>query len=926
VSSRTVVQGWIALFSLLWVASAWAGPAVSPLLHDFDTRGALERLGVRSTPGIGSTIDLIVSGQMSDADLERRGATIGTRLPDGTRTIRIPVTRFKELRDVPGLARITASYKCREYNDVSVPLSGATPGAWTHVGSGVFTGDTGANVILGEVDSGIDWSHDDFKHPDGTTRILFIWDQAAAGTPPNGYFYGTEWTASQINGGNCTHHDTDGHGTHVMGSAAGDGSGTGNGQPAYKFIGMAPEAGIIVVATDFSIAHIIDGVNYIFTKAAAAGKNAVVNLSLGSQFGAHDGTETFDTSLSALTGPGKILCVAAGNDGNQAIHARQVVPMGGPQTITFSIPTYTAIAGANNDYVAIDAYYPGSANMSVTLTSPPGGTQTVVGPVGVGGSSQNASSLAGYIYVENGATPSPSGDKNVYIEISDQNAARPPVAGTWTITLSPVSTTPSTAFDAWQAQFSLGAAGAAPAFTSDVDETDLVASPGSASEAITAGAYISKVSWPSIDGNNHSFAGLTTNGAIADFSSPGPLRNGAIKPDLAAPGTAIVSTSSSSAFFQSALVNPDGKHHTEAGTSMSSPHVAGAAALLLNAQANQTVAQIKTKLRASATVDAQTGAVPNGTWGYGKLHLSVSSDTQAPSVTVNAPNGGESWAAGSSHDITWTATDNVGVASVTLEYSTNNGASWSPIASGEPNDGTYTWSVAQAASAQMLVRVTAIDGSANQGSDVSNATFTLLDQTNPTASVTSPVGGETFGVGETRAIHWTASDNIAVTSVDLSFSDDGGANWIPISPGEPNDGSYSWLVPDSLTTNALVRVVARDAANNTVTAQSPAVFTIAPVVPPVFDRPTLIGNRPNPFPGNTTIDFGLPAPANVRVRIYSPLGRLVRTVADASFGAGPQSVTWDGIDDKGKRAATGVYLLRFESGGVDQTHRIVLVQ
>jgi prepilin-type processing-associated H-X9-DG protein len=196
---------------------------------------------------------------MSDADLESRGAVIGTRLADGTRTIRIPVSRFAALRDVPGLTRITASYRCRKVNDVSVPLSGATPGSWTHSGSGVFAGNAGANVILGEVDSGIDWSHDDFKHPDGTSRILFLWDQAAAGTPPSGYGYGTEWTAAQINGGTCTHHDTDGHGTHVMGSAAGDGSATGNGQPAYRFIGMAPEAGIIVVATDFSIAHIIDG-------------------------------------------------------------------------------------------------------------------------------------------------------------------------------------------------------------------------------------------------------------------------------------------------------------------------------------------------------------------------------------------------------------------------------------------------------------------------------------------------------------------------------------------------------------------------------------------------------------------------------------------------------------------------------------------
>src|SRR5262249_18338556 len=226
-----------------------------------------------------------------------------------------------------------------------------------------------SGIIVGEVDTGIDWSSDDFKKPDGTTRILNIWDQTVAGTPPAGFAIGTEWTSAQINANLCTHHDTDGHGTHVMGTAAADGAATGNAQPAFQFTGMAPKADIIVVATTFQTADIIDGVNYIFQKAAALGKNAVVNLSLGSQFGAHDGTEDFDTAMNAMTGPGKIICVAAGNDGNAGIHCKQLVPPGPAQTVTFSVPAYTANAGTVNDFVLVDAYYPGSANMTVTLTS-----------------------------------------------------------------------------------------------------------------------------------------------------------------------------------------------------------------------------------------------------------------------------------------------------------------------------------------------------------------------------------------------------------------------------------------------------------------------------------------------------------------------------------------------------------------------------
>ena len=165
----------------------------------------------------------------------------------------------------------------------------------------MFAGNAGTNIILGEVDTGIDWTSSDFKNPDGTTRILNIWDQNVPGTPPASFSYGTEWTAAQINAGTCTHHDIYGHGTHVMGTAAGNGSATGNGQPAFQFMGMAPRADIIVVATDFTTASILDGVNYIFQKAAAAGKNAVVNLSLGTQYGAHDGSEVFDTAIDAMT-------------------------------------------------------------------------------------------------------------------------------------------------------------------------------------------------------------------------------------------------------------------------------------------------------------------------------------------------------------------------------------------------------------------------------------------------------------------------------------------------------------------------------------------------------------------------------------------------------------------------------------------------
>ena len=152
----------------------------------------------------------------------------------------------------------------------------------------------------------------------------------------------------------------------------------------------------------------------------------------------------------------------------------------------------------------------------------------------------------------------------------------------------------------------------------------------------------------------------------------------------------------------------------------------------------------------------------NYQYGNGKL-LMLRPDTEDPSVTVTSPNGGENWAIGSSHNITWTATDDVGVTTIDIDYSTNNGGAWDPIVTDQANDGTYPWTVYAVPTTQALVRVKAHDAVGNIGSDVSNAVFTISDQTAPTVTVTSPNGGETWATGSSHDVTWTATDNIGVT-------------------------------------------------------------------------------------------------------------------------------------------------------------------
>lgn len=146
-----------------------------------------------------------------------------------------------------------------------------------------------------------------------------------------------------------------------------------------------------------------------------------------------------------------------------------------------------------------------------------------------------------------------------------------------------------------------------------------------------------------------------------------------------------------------------------------------------------------------------TPAPAGGTSNAQVFTVSNSADLVAPNVTVTAPTGGESWAIGSVHNVTWSATDNVGVTSVDLAWSTNGGASFpNPIATGVPNTGTYAWTVAGLPSASARVRVRAHDGGGNVGSDSSHANVTIAGWTIAASAGAngsiSPAG--TVGVGD----------------------------------------------------------------------------------------------------------------------------------------------------------------------------------
>lgn len=172
-----------------------------------------------------------------------------------------------------------------------------------------------------------------------------------------------------------------------------------------------------------------------------------------------------------------------------------------------------------------------------------------------------------------------------------------------------------------------------------------------------------------------------------------------------------------------------------------------------------------------------------------------------PAITVTSPNGSEEMYGGETTDITWTTVGVVG--DVKIDYSTNNGTSWSSITSSTPNDGSYTWTIPYTPSTTCLVRVSETDGSP---SDVSNNVFIITVR--PTITVTSPNGGETWMVGTSYNITWTTTGTVG--NVKIQYSTNNGTSWSWITTTTANDGSHPWTVPDTASTTCLIRVSETD--------------------------------------------------------------------------------------------------------------------
>lgn len=520
------------------------------------------------------------------------------------RTVFLPLTRLGELSDDAAVQRIIPSRYLQPFMDVA-------PGKVHLPEFRLKTNLSGKGVIIGIVDSGIDPKHPAFKD-----RILRIWDQTLPGPGVLEGEYGAEFSGGLLQ----VSRDTQGHGTHVAGIAAGADSTYG---------GVAPAAELIIVKSSFQEAHIADGVRYIFRVASEMGRPAVVNLSLGGHGDPHDGSDPLSQIIDAESGPGRIVCCAAGNEGNDNIHAQIAVPQGGNRTILFHVPPSGGEDAVR--FSALNGWYSGRDQFEMAVRTP-NGFQTPYQGVIADGSPMRVYDLPdGRVRISTPAADPTNDDYNFLIEILPSNGSFNPVTpGTWRLRLRGVQVN-NGQVDVWALDNSQQLD--VVFIARSVQDTMKIGSPGAAARAITVASYNTKTRWRDREGGWREM-GIDLDD-ISDFSSEGPLRNGGHKPEVAAPGAMIASALSGDSSVQPAYIVAPG-YRVMAGTSMATPFVAGLVALLLEREPDLDPETIKARLRENSRIPNQPAGAFDSKWGYGLLDtLGLVRDLElAPPVAV----------------------------------------------------------------------------------------------------------------------------------------------------------------------------------------------------------------------------------------------------------------------------------------------------
>lgn len=415
---------------------------------------------------------------------------------------------------------------------------------------------TGKGVVIAVIDSGIDYTHPDFRNADGSSRILAIWDQSAVGNPPAPYNIGAIYEQSDIERALQAQTpqrqleilpevDLSGHGTHVAGIAAGNGRASDG-----RYVGVAPDAELLIVKLAAQerrgfprTTQLLQGIDWAVRYCLERQLPLAVNISFGNNYGNHEGTSLLEQYMDDVGNLGRMnLVVGAGNEGNTGQHTGGALAPGvrsfyerqtWEREIEFVVQSYEA--GLN-----IQLWKEYADAVRVGIRTPSG---RILGPFGEENRRQLIRTGGTQVALYYGEPTPYSTQQDIYIALIPVGDYIDP--GNWAILLYPE------AIRDGEYQLWLPATGGQITGTGFLQPSpDLtVTIPATARRAITVGAY---------DSRTDSYAAFSGRGGGAEQ-----------KPDLVAPGVGITAAA------------PGGGYDTRSGTSMATPFVTGGVTLLM---------------------------------------------------------------------------------------------------------------------------------------------------------------------------------------------------------------------------------------------------------------------------------------------------------------------------------------------------------
>lgn len=487
---------------------------------------------------------------------------------------------------------------------------------------------TGKGVLVALLDRGIDWKNSDFRHPDGTTRIEYIFDltnDQGAKAANNPYKMGTIFTKREINqalknGAKLATRDAIGHGTTTAGIACGNGQNS----PDRKYRGNAPEAALLVVkiaggapahgdepaeADFYRDDSTLAAIDFVRDKAKELAMPCVICLNVGSQGGPTDGTSELCRKIDSTVGPripGLIFVTGPGDDGFCKSRAGGSVKQ--DESLVLKVKK------ASRTPIRVDLWYPDTDVLGLSVETPTGKFGPYPAPTQ--DTPRQTAQEKEFVYYHNEGPARfyrpHNQNREIFVELTG-----PP--GEYAVVLHG-TTIKSGRFDATLSPSS-----------DPVNHFLNHLAPGSIWDGATAhhnicpGDYVIRTEWKDIEGKPHS---LTAQGEVGELwtgSSAGPTFDGRLGVDFCVPGDSLFTTynpRSHWATFRSNLIH-DGKglYGRASAVSAANPFATGVIALMLEINPQLDAVAAKKILHQAAYSDRFTGKTPNPSWGHGKLDV-----------------------------------------------------------------------------------------------------------------------------------------------------------------------------------------------------------------------------------------------------------------------------------------------------------------